>query len=598
MDAKGPFRAEESRSRLSAFLEVLRAMMAETELDRLLGLLAREAPEVLEAEESHLFLVEREKGELYSQPPWGPEARFPIGQGIAGQVAASGQILNLAEGDLRPPLEVEGLESLPKTLLSVPLKDRRGEVLGVLQVLEKREGPFSREDERLLSILASQAAIVMENFQLDRSLRASLERVSKLLAVSRAINAEMDLDSLLAIIAESASALLRADRSTIFLIDRTRGELWSRIALGLDSQEIRLKMDQGIAGEVVSSGRTINIQDAYRDPRFNREVDQRTGYRTQTILCMPMRNKRGEIIGAFQVLNKKGGTFTKEDEGLLDAFSSQAGIALENAQLFEEVKKAYAELKELDQMKSNFLAAISHELRTPLTPIMGYVETMLSGGMGPLSLGQQRGLEVVTKCVERLKVLIEDLLTFVHMERGTIDLQRQGVDPSRLIRKWAEVFSVRAREKGLDLKLEIHPDLPEVWADEKELGKALSLLLDNALKFTPTGGQVRLAAHLVHGSQLTVDGKEGLREPSTVNRELHRDFVEILVRDTGIGIPATELPRIFDRFYQVDSSPTRKFGGTGLGLALVKQIIEAHGSQVFVESEEGKGTTFRFYLPV
>lgn len=558
MKKEGNFIGEESTIRLSAFLDVLQALISETDLNRFFELLIREAREILDAEDAHLFLLDEEKKELYCQPPWGREVRFPLGKGISGDVVSQ------------------------KTLISAPLKGRGGRVLGVLQVFGKKDGAFSNEDERLFSLLASYGAMVIENFQLDRDLRISLERVSKLLAVSQTVNAEIDLDSLLTIIAESASSLLKADRSTIFLIDKDKGELWSRIAMGLEKQEIRLKLNEGIVGEVVNTGKTINIKDAYEDSRFNREIDQRTGYTTRSILCMPMRNKKGEIIGVFQVLNKKGETFNEEDERLLDAFSSQAGIAIENSQLYEEVKRAYNELRELDQMKSNFLANISHELRTPLTPVMGYVETLLSGELGPLSSEQKRGLEVVFKCVDRLKGLIEDLLAFVRVDQGEVELKKWPVIIQELLKRRGEAFAHKAQEKGLELRFEIPSDLPEVWADEEELGRAISLLLDNALKFTPQGGSVTIAASLVHGPGTTDPGR----------------LVEISVRDTGIGIPAQELSKIFDRFYQVDSSPTRKYGGTGIGLSLIKQIIEAHGSRIFVESEVGKGTTFYFRLPV
>jgi len=263
-----------------------------------------------------------------------------------------------------------------------------------------------------------------------------------------------------------------------------------------------------------------------------------------------------------------------------------------------ELQMALQELRELDQMKSNFLATISHELRTPLTPIKGYVQAMLSEALGPLSPGQRKGLGIVSQSVDRLHGLIEDLLAFVKMERGEISLDRQAFPIDSLIRDKLNKAMAKAQEKEIHLKSELPPDLPLVLADPDEIGRALSLLLDNAVKFTPSGGQVRVIAHLVHGSQFTGDGMEGFREPSTVNRERDRDFVEISVHDTGIGIPPDKLGRIFERFFQVDSSTTREHGGVGIGLAIVKQIVEAHGSNVEVKSQEGVGSTFSFRLPL
>ena len=163
-----------------------------------------------------------------------------------------------------------------------------------------------------------------------------------LLTVMQAVSAEMNLDRLLQLIMAKTSEVLGAERSTLFLLDARRGELWSRVAQGAGLQEIRLPVGQGIAGSVAATGETVNIPDAYADPRFNPEVDRRTGYRTRTILCMPVRNREQRLIGVIQSLNKREGVFTPEDEGLLQAFLSQAVIGLENAGLVTELERRMA----------------------------------------------------------------------------------------------------------------------------------------------------------------------------------------------------------------------------------------------------------------
>ena len=411
-------------------------------------------------------------------------------------------------------------------------------------------------------------------------------RLKILLEVIKAMSAETDFDRLLQLIMEESTRAMEAERSTLFLVDHERGELWSRVALGLEERkEIRFKSHLGIAGHVATTGELLNIPEAYDDSRFNQEVDRQTGYRTKTILCMPVRSKEGTIVGVLQVLNKRAGVFTAADEEMLDALSSQAAIALENARLYEDLRRAYADLKQLDAMKGNFLANISHELRTPLAPIIGYVDMLLSGRPGPLTDRQRSHLTVVEQAVQRLQALIEGLLAFVQMDQGELNIQTRPSSLGLLLEERARLIASRAKEKGLTVEAGVPPGLPNVQMDSQQIARAVLLMLDNAIKFTPSGGRISLVAKPCGVSDDTPpDWKHG--------------YVEVSVTDTGIGIPADEIPRIFEKFYQVDASATRSYGGTGLGLALVKQIMDAHKTRVTVESAPHAGSTFRFRLPI
>ncbi len=182
---------------------------------------------------------------------------------------------------------------------------------------------------------------------LDFSVQTKNDPLVSLVKIGRSITALTDINVLLKVIAEETKNAIQADRCTVFLWDKEKDELWSKVALGLDDTEIRFPADKGLAGYVVKTGESLNIADAYNDPRFNPEVDKETGYRTKTILCMPIKNNNQEIIGAFQVLNKIDGVFTKNDEDLLVAIGGSASIALENAQLFEQQKELYKEQKQL-----------------------------------------------------------------------------------------------------------------------------------------------------------------------------------------------------------------------------------------------------------
>lgn len=265
------------------------------------------------------------------------------------------------------------------------------------------------------------------------------------------------------------------------------------------------------------------------------------------------------------------------------------------AERTEELQRALEELKALDRMKTQFVSNISHELRTPLTPIKGYLGTMLQGSLGPLSPAQQRGLEVIQESVERLHKLIDDLLGYVRMESGHVKLNRRQVHTLELLRQAWEKALPLAQAKDQTLSLSIPEDLPFVWADPEELLRALHHLLENAVKFTPAGGNVSISARVVSRQSSVVPEDLGTEDRGP---RIHGDFIEIAVTDTGAGIPEDQLDRIFDRFYQLDGSITREHGGMGIGLTIVKQILEAHESRVEVESRPGQGSTFRFLLPL
>ncbi|HSD52342.1 MAG TPA: ATP-binding protein, partial [Candidatus Methylomirabilis sp.] len=275
------------------------------------------------------------------------------------------------------------------------------------------------------------------------------------------------------------------------------------------------------------------------------------------------------------------------------------------------LERALEDLREMDRLKSEFLSNISHELRTPLTPLMGYLPALLREEFGGLSLDQRRVLAHVSESVDRLHRLIDDLLTFMHWESGDTDLRVLPMAVAPVVEGAAAQVSTPAQEKGVQVIRRVPADLPSIQVDATAIGRALGHLLDNAVKFTPKGGQITISARLVRGqfgNQATgqsgdpqnsedaqLPGCQVARLPEASRKA---EWVELAVQDTGVGIPAEAIPKIFDRFYQMDSSTTRQHGGTGLGLAIVKRILDAHGAPITVESLPGTGTTFSIRLPV
>jgi adenylate cyclase len=329
--------------RLSALLAVMKALSQQLDRDALLPVIISEITRIMEADRSTLFILDEKTGEISSRIAQGDsiaEIRFPVGRGITGYVVSTGEPLNIKDAYSDPRFNPEidkrtGYRT--RTLLCIPIKTDQGKIMGAIQVLNKNAGVFTEEDEELLHALGSQVAIALENASLTEQLRKRIDRSEFLLDIMRSFSSQLERDRLLPVIMEKITVAMQADRSTLFLVDRKTGELFSRVAQGDNIKEIRFPKSLGIAGHVATTGETLNIQDAYSDPRFNQEVDRRTGYRTNTILCMPIRTSAGEIIGVVQLLNKKGACFTEEDEALLSALAAQAAVALDNSNLFEEI---------------------------------------------------------------------------------------------------------------------------------------------------------------------------------------------------------------------------------------------------------------------
>ncbi|HNB51893.1 MAG TPA: ATP-binding protein [Anaerolineales bacterium] len=239
-----------------------------------------------------------------------------------------------------------------------------------------------------------------------------------------------------------------------------------------------------------------------------------------------------------------------------------------------DLQQALQKLSELNQLKSNFISNISHELRTPLTHVKGYLELLADESLGPLSTEQTDATHVMTRAVERLETLINDLIKFSETAKGGVSLQLTNVALFRLFESVHTQSLYKAEKRHIELKHKIDGTFPSVMADEENIHWVLSQLVDNAIKFTHPGGKVTYSA--VQDGPLAV----------------------ISVTDTGIGIPTERLDEIFLPFHQLDNSPRRRYGGTGMGLALVKRILEAHGTTLEVESVVAKGTRFQFSLPL
>jgi len=427
------------------------------------------------------------------------------------------------------------------------------------QMLQKST-VFTANLLRMLSlrIRTSNQTFLLQGEQSVEIMRRKMNLMDKLVEASKIVNSSLEIDKLLELILQTATSTVEAERGTLYLVDDIKKELWSKIAqTSGEIVEIRLPIGKGIAGYVAATGETINISDAYSDPRFNPEVDKKYGYRTKTILCMPMKDKEGKIIGVFQLLNKKGNVFTKEDEDFINALSIHATIALENAKLAQQMVSS-ERLSAVGRMASTII----HDIKNPMGTLRVYAQVMK----------KKAADEEVTKLADEM---IRQVDRFVNMTQEILDFSR-GVS-------------------SLNIQETEFSDLMEMVLNfiEKDLTKRNVKLVRND-KFR---GLVNVDADKVMRVFYNIAGNAADAMPNggqlTVNTLEKDGFVVVEFVDTGTGMPPEVKAKIFEPFVTYG-----KKHGTGLGMAIVKKIVDDHKGKIEIDSEMGKGTTVRLLFPL
>jgi adenylate cyclase len=329
-------------------IEMINDEALETMLEQVMEAFTLKIGQILQADRTIIFLVDAEKSQLWAKIPQAQsnkpiELRIPRNVGLLGHVATTGEYLNIPDAYNHPLFNREVDERIgyhSKSLLCMPIFSSSNQVVAVVQLLNKAgDIAFDSEDEQRFRDFASSMSIIVETCQSFYMAARNQRGAAALLKATASLGHSLDLEATLRLVMDQARNLMQADRSTLFMLSKETGELWSKIATadGENLVEIRIPANRGIAGYVASTGQPLNIADAYKDPRFDPNTDIRTGYQTRNILCMPVYNSGNELIGVTQLINKHQGSFTSSDEEFMRAFNIQAGIALENATLFESV---------------------------------------------------------------------------------------------------------------------------------------------------------------------------------------------------------------------------------------------------------------------
>ncbi len=361
--------AERSLQHLNDFLDLSEAAELGAGIEGLIERLVKTASNITDAERATLFLIDARSGELWSKVAEGAEIkeiRVPAGAGIVGWVAEHKRMLNIPDAyqDERFNRAVDKHTGYrTRTILCAPMWSLRNEILGVVQVINKRSGIFNDDDEALLRAFAHQAAVAVENFNLYRKMMANHRKMAIMLDISVSLGHTLDLGSLIREIVRKTTEVLQCDRGSFFVVDEEADELWSMEARGSELKEIRFPMAAGLAGHVATTGEVLNIEDAYEDQRFNPDFDRKSGYRTRSVLCVPVFDRDGHLTGVTQAINKFDGAFSGEDIDLLRAIGSQIGVALDNAKLHASTVNMKNYLESVQQSISNAILTLDGDYR-------------------------------------------------------------------------------------------------------------------------------------------------------------------------------------------------------------------------------------------
>jgi len=589
-DIASTIEREQVERQSRALAEAAAALTATLDFEQVLDRILEQVSHVVPNDATNIILIEGDQARIAR---WRGYERFGAEEFVSTvvfhipevpslqQMVDTGQPMVIPDTTTYPGwVRVPALEWL-RSYASAPIVVR-GQVIGFLSVDSTTPGFFTQAQIRPLRAFADHAAAAIENARLFQAEQRQMHRLTVLADVARIVATTLDADELLQAVAESVHRSFGYPAVMLFTPDEEAAMLVLRgyrgIPIGPPETTTpgvyRQSCEVGIIGQVARTGRPHIVSDVLTDPYFFSPGEAPI----QSALCVPILDE-GRVIGVIDVESDRLADFDGGDQSLLEAVADTVAIGLRNTRLYEEARlradelaAALARQEELDHLKNEFIQNVSHELRTPLALIRGYAEMLNRGELGELQPAQRDPVTVITRRARMLSDLIQDITLVLETEASPPE--PEPVLLGELTRVAVDDFQVAAEQAELTLHAEITPHLPPVNGSYTYLRRVLDNLLGNAAKFTLTGGTI------------------------TVRVQQEGEQIALEVSDTGVGIPPDQLERIFERFYQVDGSARRRYGGIGLGLALVKETIETYGGHVTVESQVGRGSTFTVFLPI
>jgi signal transduction histidine kinase/HAMP domain-containing protein len=544
------------------------------------------AMEVTETDAGGIYLLEDNGKTLSLKAHQGlsPElvdsfSRIMVGQGVSGLAVKFGEpvaidIATYPSPELLAPLLKDGIISIA----SCPLM-AKGKVIGAMSLAYKKNRSFSHDDLDLLASIGNQIGVAIQNATLFSELERHHRILETLYSIEKVVSQSLDLKNIFNVALSKALEVTETEAGTLYSFENNLLHLEAITGLSPEFKEKALirKIGEGIPGIVAKLRKPITV-DISQFPSYPLlKYVEKEGL--VSFIGAPLISK-GKVVGAISLGTKKKRIFTNNDLDLMLSIGNVIGIAVENAGLykdstenFEKLQLAYEELQTLDKMKDDFIANVSHELKTPLISIKGYGELLHDEKIGTLSDVQKQSLQAIIRNADRLTRLINSILFISKLQAGKVEFRLESVDLDKVVEVCIADFKSMMESKSLTYEKDIAAE-SKVVGDRDRLIEVVTNILDNAIKFSPPEGKISIHAY-----------KEG-------------EFIHFTVKDRGIGIPADVIPKLFSRFYQLDASTARKYGGTGLGLYITKNIVDAFSGKIWIESEVGKGTTVHILMKI
>ena len=573
---------ENSRQRhlAESLSRVSRLTSATFDLDKVLDTILRELRSVIDFDSAHIRLIEGDEVRVahHLGYPTNPPPKL-LSMDLADLPTTRWIMRNhryLVIPDTRKHDEwqpIEGTEYV-RSWAGAPLSSR-GRVIGILSVDSATPNIYNERHGAIVSAFANQIAATIDNTRLFQQTELR-ERESRTLYEVTRLLVSLNAQAIPSYVLDKLQDAIQYDVGMILIAEESH-RLVAAVTRPINEGTFRALKSQLIAFYKDLSGTPVNARtveaSVISDYLVSSWVPPEEMHSRLVVPLMVANN----LIGCIQLNSALPNAYDEDAERTLYTIATQTATALNTARLHENLQaghhslqQAYDELAEADRLKDELVQNVSHEIRTPLTFIKSYVELVLSGAMGEVSAKQRSALEIVARKTDDLKRLVDDIVSLKKIDTETLEIQ--PIDLAELARHSVEAFLPAAREAGLTVVAEIEPALPPTMGDHHRLGQVLDNLLGNARKFSPEGSTVTVRV-MDRGPRLRVE-----------------------VEDEGIGIASDKLEKVFERFYQVDGSSRRRYGGAGLGLAISKQIIEAHNGIIGVDSTVGKGSQFYFEL--
>jgi signal transduction histidine kinase/CheY-like chemotaxis protein len=572
------------RERLVFLFESSQALAATLDLNTTVRIALQFAPS-LGAEHAYILYVGEGQAIFQSTIPGldhftGIEAqafvKAVIGQGLDRWVLDTRQPALVEDTLLDERWQPHIDEKLARAIMAAPLRTQQSnEAVGVLAYTHPMPGAFSEDQLPLLDSFSTQVSVALQNSILHQNLARQQYSAAALARATQAMARTLSEEDLMRTLAEELFEAYKPNGVAILLWD-AEGEAFIPIAVKVNPDETDPWPAAGRG--FPASDRPDFVEVVNRRSLWLQRLREEPDDQVRETMSLPfIFNEQVEAVVEIVHTGLSAG-LSPEDTGLFKAILASAAFALQTVRLYQQLRETADRLREVDRLKSQFLANMSHELRTPLNSIIGFSRVIMKGIDGPVTDLQRQDLSAIHHSGQHLLNLINDILDLSKIEAGKMDLSFDKVDLPEIIKGVLSTTAGLVKEKPIHLIPDLQPDLPPVYADSFRVRGVLINLLSNAAKFTD------------HGS-ITI-------KAFVVDPNVPRPMVQVLVRDTGMGIAEADIPKLFQSFSQVDGSATRKTGGTGLGLAITRNVVEMHGGTIWVESQLGAGSTFNFTLPV